>query len=143
MGVGREQVLGMNRLWSRLRAQKFGADERGNATVEFVLWLPLIMGIIVGSFDLNIMLMTQNNMYTVARDTARRVSTGELSAVAAKKYALKQLNYMGFKYGVDITKGTDVVVAINTTLSNVAVLGVMGSEGSYALKAKVTMRAEQ
>jgi len=138
MAWGREWVFGMKWLLS-----KFRNDDRGNATVEFVLWLPLIMGIVVGSFDLNIMLMTQNNMYTVARDTARRVSTGDMTAAAAKAYALKQLNYMGFDYGVDITDGTDVVVAINTTLSNVAVLGVMGGEGSYALKAKVTMRSEQ
>ena len=42
--------------WLRSRFRK---DEGGNATVEFVLWLPLIMGIVVGAFDLNIMLMTQ------------------------------------------------------------------------------------
>jgi len=128
----------MNWLWS-----KFRKDEGGTATVEFVLWLPLIAGIIVGAFDLNIMLMTQSNMYTVARDTARRVSTGEFTATTGKAYALKQLNYMGFDYGVDITDNTDVVVAIKTTLSNVAVLGVMGGEGKYNLTATVTMRSEQ
>jgi len=122
---------------------KFRKDEGGTATVEFVLWLPLIAGIIVGAFDLNIMLMTQSNMYTVARDTARRVSTGELTTTTGKAYALAQLNYMGFDYGVDITDSTDVVVAIKTTLSNVAVLGVMGGEGKYNLTATVTMRSEQ
>ncbi len=122
---------------------KFGKDEDGNATVEFVLWLPLIVGILVGAFDLNIMLMTQSNMYSVARDTARRVATGEMTSSTGETYALSQLNYMGFDYSVDITDGADVVVDIKTTLSNVAVLGVMGGEGTYALDAAVTMRSEQ
>ncbi len=126
--------------WLRSR---FGKDESGTATMEFVLWLPLIVGIVVGAFDLNIMLMTQSNMWSVAQDTARRVSTGELNATTGQAYALAKLNYMGFNYGVDITVGKDVVVAINTDLSHVAVIGVMGKEGSYALKAKVTMRVEK
>ena len=131
-------VNGMKRLLSRFRR-----DENGNATVEFVLWLPLIAGIIVGTFDLNIVLMTQSNMWQVARDTARRVSTGELTAASGQAYALEQLNYMGFEYGVDITDGDDVVVQIQTYLSNVAILGVMGGNGQYAITATVTMRSEQ
>lgn len=122
---------------------RFRRDENGNATVEFVLWLPLIAGIIVGTFDLNIVLMTQSNMWQVARDTARRVSTGELTASAAQAYALEQLDYMGFEYGVDVTDGDDVVVQVQTYLSNVAVLGVMGGNGKYAITATVTMRSEQ
>lgn len=122
---------------------RFRRDENGNATVEFVLWLPLIAGIIVGTFDLNIVLMTQSNMWQVARDVARRVSTGELTASSGQAYALEQLNYMGFEYGVDITDGDDVVVQIQTYLSNVAILGVMGGNGQYAITATVTMRSEQ
>lgn len=122
---------------------KFLRNDHGNATVEFVLWLPLITGIIVGAFDLNVVLMTQSNMWTVARDTARRVSTGELDATTGQTYALSQLSYMNFEYGVDITVGTDVVVDIDTFLSNVAVLGSMGAMGEYAINASVTMRVEQ
>jgi Flp pilus assembly pilin Flp len=122
---------------------KFLKDQEGNATVEFVLWLPLIAGIIVGAFDLNIVLMTQSNMWSVARDVARRVSTGEMSAATGQTYALERLDYMGFEYGVDITDGDDVVVSINTFLSNVATIGVMGGMGQYAITATVTMRSEQ
>ncbi len=122
---------------------KFRKNEQGNATVEFVLWLPLIMGVIVGAFDLNIVLMTQSSMWNVARDTARRVSTGELDASTAQTYALTQLTYMNFEYGVDVTVGTDVVVDIETFLSNVAILGAMGSSGKYNITASVTMRVEQ
>ena len=50
---------------------------------------------------------------------------------------------MGFHYGVDVTTGKNVVVAINTNLSNVALIGMMGGEGAFALRAQVTMRSEQ
>jgi len=123
--------------------KRFARNEGGNATVEFVLWLPLIAGVIVGAFDLNIVLTAQTSMYNVARDTARRVSVGELSASAAQDYALSQLDFMNFDYGVDVSVGTDVTVDIETFLSNVAVLGSMGSLGDYSVKASVTMRVEE
>lgn len=123
--------------------RRFKKNDEGNATVEFVLWLPLIVGIVVGAFDLNIILMTQSNMWNVARDTARRISTGELDAAAGQAYALEQLTYMNFEYGVDISVDTDVVVDIDTFLSNVAVIGSMGAMGDYAVSASVTMRVEQ
>jgi Flp pilus assembly protein TadG len=122
--------------------RKFRRDEDGNATVEFTLWLPLIAGIIVGAFDLNSVLVAQSTMWDVARDTARRVSIGDLNATTGQEYALSRLTFMSFDYGVDITVGDDVVVTVQTYLSNVAVLGVMGGAGSYQLTAAVTMRNE-
>jgi len=122
--------------------KRFICGERGNVTVEFVLWLPLIAGIIVATFDLNIVLMTQSNMYNVARDTARRVSTGQLNASTGQDYAQQYLNYMGFEYGVEITTGENVTVEITTSLGRVAALGVMGAMKGYNLNASVTMRTE-
>ncbi len=127
----------------KLLLRRFLKADEGNATVEFVLWLPLIVGIVVGAFDLNIVLMAQSNMYSIARDTARRVSTGELDASTGQAYALDKLTYMNFEYGVDVDVGDDVVVEVETFLSNVAVLGSMGNLGSYAINATVTMRNEQ
>ncbi len=123
--------------------RRFIKRDEGNATVEFVLWLPLIAGVIVGTFDLNTVLTTQNHMWSVARDTARRVSTGELDATTGSEYALEQLTFMNFEYGVDVTVGDDVVVEVETFLSNVAIVGVMGDMGSYGINATVTMRNEQ
>ncbi len=122
--------------------RRFRRNEDGNATVEFVLWLPLIAGIIVGTFDLNIMLTTQSTMWDVARDTARRVAIGQYNAQTGQEYALSKLTFMNFEYGVDITVGDDVVVTVETYLSNVSVLGVMGGTQGYGLTAAVTMRNE-
>jgi len=122
--------------------RRFRKNQNGSATVEFTLWLPLIAGIIVGAFDLNIVLVAQGTMWDVARDTARRVAIGEYDATAGQEYALSKLTFMGFEYGVDVEVGTDVTVTVQTFLSNVAVLGTMGGMGDYAVTAAVTMRNE-
>jgi len=122
--------------------RRFRKNQNGNATVEFTLWMPLIAGIIVGAFDLNIVLTTQSTMWDVARDTARRVSIGQYDASTGQEYALNRLTFMGFDYGVDIAVGDDVVVTVETFLGNVAVLGVMGGGHGYKLTAAVTMRNE-
>lgn len=122
---------------------RFARREDGNATVEFVLWLPLMMGIIVGAFDLNVMLLTQSNMHNVARDTARRLAVGDLNQDTAANYARSQLTYMGFQYAVNVTVGTDVTVNIQTYLSDVSVIGAMGKTGAYHITSSVTMRNEQ
>jgi len=122
--------------------RRFRRSQNGNATVEFTLWIPLIAGIIVGAFDLNIVLTTQSTMYDVARDTARRVAIGQYDANGGQNYALSRLKFMNFKYGVDVAVGTDVVVTVQTYLSDVALLGVMGGVTKYKLTAAVTMRNE-
>lgn len=122
--------------------KRFFQDQDGNATVEFTLWIPLIAGVIVGAFDLNIVLTTQSTMWDVARDTARRVAIGQFQADTGQEYALSQLTFMGFDYGVDVVAGDDVVVTIRTYLGNVAILGVMGDMGNFQLTAAVTMRNE-
>jgi len=120
----------------------FRTDQNGNATVEFTLWLPLIAGIIVGAFDLNIVMTTQSTMWDVARDTARRVAIGQYDAISGQKYALSQLKFMNFNYGVDVAVNKDVVVTVKTNLKDVALLGVMGRSTGYQLTAAVTMLNE-
>lgn len=122
--------------------QKFGKKDDGGVTIEFVLWMPLLVGVILGAFELNALLLTQSNMWNVARDTARRVSTGEYDATEAEAYAATQLTFLGYTYVVTVTEGTDVVVEITTSLSNVAVIGVIGGAANYNLTAEVTMRIE-
>jgi len=121
---------------------KFRKNDDGNATVEFTLWIPLIAGVIVAAFDLNIMLTARSTMWDVARDTARRVSIGQYDATTGKEYALSRLGFMNFKYGVDVTVGDDVVVTVDTFLSNVSVLGSMGGMKDYHVTSAVTMRNE-
>lgn len=130
--------LEMKRILSR-----FAKKEDGNATVEFVLWLPLIAGIIVGALDLNMISLTQSNMWTVARDTVRRISTGELNASTGQDYALARLSFLDYTCEVDVTVGTDAVVDISASLTDMAVVGVIGGKQSYAINASVTMRVEQ
>ncbi len=122
--------------------KRFWHKDDGGVTVEFVLWMPLIAGVILGAFELNALVLTQSNMWNVARDTARRVSTGEYTTVEAEAYADTQLTFLGYTYDITVTSGTDVTVLITTSLSNVAVIGMIGTTNNYNITASVTMRVE-
>jgi len=122
--------------------RRFLQREDGNATFEFVLWLPLIAGIIVGSFDLNRVLFAQSQMWEVARETARRVSVGELASDAADEWALAVLGSDSQTYTVTVTSGTDVTVAISRQVTDVALIGSLTDSSDFQINASVTMRNE-
>jgi Flp pilus assembly protein TadG len=120
----------------------FRKNEDGNASVEFVIWLPIIMGVVVGTFDLNMVLLTQSQMWDVARDVARQVSIGTLDTSTGATYALTQLNSDSNTYTVTITSSTDVVVSISRLMEDIAVIGSLTEFNSYQVNASVTMRSE-
>jgi len=120
----------------------FRANQDGNASVEFVIWLPLIMGVVVGTFDLNMVLLTQSRMWDVARDTARQVAIGTLDGTTGATYALTRLNSDVSTYTVTITGTTDVTVSISRLVENVAVMGSVTDFNNYQVNASVTMRSE-
>ena len=52
----------------------FGKKEDGSVTIEFVLWLPLLMALVLMATDASVAFMRQSHMWQVSRDTARIVS---------------------------------------------------------------------
>lgn len=50
-------------------------DERGSVTIEFVLWVPVITALVALVIDATTIYITYAEMWTVARDTARRMSS--------------------------------------------------------------------
>jgi Flp pilus assembly protein TadG len=129
----------------RARLIRFGREHSGSITVEFVIWIPVflvIMGFIADATSLYLM---QADMWNVARDTARRMTTGQLSAPAAQTYAASALLYPNRPYTVTATQGTDDVVEISIPVQNASIFGVLAAFGGFSnsiLDAKVTMRDE-
>ncbi len=135
----------------------FLSDESGSQTIEFVLWLPIIGALLVIISYASILYSTHTEMWTVARDTARRMTTGVfdvdkvLDEAAAITYAQEQLKlyeFLGSGYDVTATEDT-----VTETMTVVITLGV--TDGSYdagffgafslvggTLAARVVMRAE-
>ena len=65
----------MVRLLRRLHA--FWIEEDANVTIEFVLWLPVMLGVVMLSADATLLMHRQTLLYDAARDTSRQVALGQ------------------------------------------------------------------
>jgi len=131
--------------------RNFG-DESGATTVEFVLWVPVFMLILMLTVDVSLLFLRQSNLWQVARDTARQVSIGQLTAAEADTYATNKGSFGGDV--PDVTVNVDVPlqsvrVDISVPMSNVGVFGIfkVGGKvitigGTGNLVASVTHRLE-
>ena len=129
-------------------------DESGATTVEFVLWVPVFMFILMITVDVSLLFLRQSNLWQVARDTARQVSIRHWSGDVvgqAEAYAVANGTFSGDvpTAKVVITGNTLVQVQLAVPMSEVGVFGIfkiggnlitVGQEGS--LIALVTHRLE-
>ncbi len=130
----------------------FLRDDRGSQSIEFVLWLPIIGALLVVISYASILYTTQTEMWNVARDTARRMTTGVLEVGApAEDYAQSQLKlYEIFGAGYDVTATEDPVTSTITVVITLAVTDGSFDAGFFGafslvggtLAARVVMRAE-
>ena len=124
----------------------FLRDDKGNQTIEFVLWLPIIVSLMVIITDASILYLTQTEMWNVARDTARRLSTGQLPTEgAAVVYANQQLNLYDPAYVVTVDRNPNdrMTVVITVDIADATVFGyfltpVLGD----TMEARVVMRSD-
>jgi Flp pilus assembly protein TadG len=125
--------------------KRLAHSRAGTVTVEFVVWLPVFVFLLALTADACKLYLTQADMWSVARDTARRMSTGELATPeAAETYASGQLLYP-LDYTYTITQDTDDTVQISVPISDACVFGVLpvvGNFGGSQMVARVVMRVE-
>ncbi len=135
-----------------LRAAILGPwrDERGVAAVEFAFILPFITLILTGIIQLGAMLFLQSNMGDVARDTARRLAVGELTAAAAQSYAEGHLfNWGGGTFTVTAAmpdpndpNDRDITVQISLPMADASLVDILGIFQTGNMTAASTMRQE-
>jgi hypothetical protein len=103
----------------------FLGDETGAVTIEFILWVPIFVGLLVFVTDASIIYLTHSEMWSVARDTTRRMTTRQFTTPAqARDYAAAHL-FLGQRTYVidpDFTKA-DMSVKIAIGLGDAAVFG--------------------
>jgi hypothetical protein len=122
----------------------FLRDEKGAVTIEFVLWVPIFVGLLVFVTDASIIYLTHSEMWSVARDTTRRMTTGEISSDAeVVDYAAAHLFLGRRTYVIDPDFGGEMNVTIAVGLDGAAIFGfffepILGR----SLVASVTMRRE-
>ena len=123
----------------------FLGDEKAAVTIEFVLWVPIFVGLFVFVTDASIIYLTHSEMWNVARDTTRRITTGEITNDAeARDYAAAHLFLGSRTYVIDPELASaDMNITIAIGLDGAAIFGfffkpILGQ----SLVASVTMRKE-
>jgi Flp pilus assembly protein TadG len=111
----------------------FLRQETGGVTIEFVLWLPIVMAILLLIVDSSLLFMSRSHAMRVLQDTNRLYSVGQFTGTPAERitqaqnYALARLT--GFSPSATATTvETNRVVRTRATMETreVAQIGFLG-----------------
>lgn len=124
-------------------------DENGVAALEFAFVVPVLVILLAGIIQLGGIMFTQNNMGDVARETARNLVVGELTATDAQQFAEDHLLSWSGNFTVTVTEpdpndpnDNDVMVEIEIPMADVALIDILGIFQTGNLRAVTTMRKE-
>lgn len=130
------------------------SDDSGATTVEFVLWVPVFMFILMITVDVSLLFLRQSNMWHVARDVARQASLriidtdAELIAAAVAKGTFGGDVPSAAGSSIDTTNNL-VQVILRVPMRDVGIFGILNIGGraisigqSGNLVAAVTQRLE-
>ncbi len=124
---------------------RFLKGNDGSVTVEFVLWLPLFLALILVTADASLAFTRQSNFWTVSRDTARIVSRHGLDTGEAQRYAQRQARFSGYTPDVSVRVdpiASTVTVTITGDAKKLAPFGVLGLALGSTVSAQVTQTLE-
>lgn len=130
----------------RLRA--FLCEDQGAVTIEFVLWVPIVLGLLITAIDATTLYVTHTEMWNVARDTARRMVTGKIRTLEdAEAYAINAMSLRDAPYAVKAIYDKDNVVEFQMAIgvNEISIMGygspivIFGTE----VAARVAMRPDK
>lgn len=101
-------------------------DKQGAVTIEFVLWIPIIVALLVTAIDATTLYVTHTEMWNVARDTARRITSGVIRSEAqAVSHATQAMKLRDLPYAVDVFHDPDgdTSVAIRLAFKDMSIIG--------------------
>jgi Flp pilus assembly protein TadG len=127
-----------------LKTLRFVRDERGSATIEFVLWVPVFVILLVATTDASILYLHHTEMWNVSRDVARRVSVGDMTEAQAADKVQSEMFLSTNAYTVETSNPAelDVWIKITTSVRDASVFGFFEPVLGRSLVAEVTMRRE-
>ena len=123
---------------------QFLRDEHGSATIEFVLWVPIFVVILVAATDATILYLHHTEMWNVSRDVARRVAVGDMTEADAVTVVQNEMFLYSRAYTVATSDPAelDVWIMIQTSVRDASVFGFFEPVMDRYLTAMVTMRRE-
>ena len=105
---------------------EFLGEEDGALTIEFILWIPIIVAVLITVIDATTVYVTHTEMWNVARNVTRQMSTGVIGTEdEAEACATSLMELRDLPYYVDAfyDEDTGVQVAILLRVNDFAVLG--------------------
>jgi Flp pilus assembly protein TadG len=132
-------AIGAGGKLSKLKA--FLRQEGGSATIEFVLWLPIVMAILLLVVDSSMLFMSRSHAMRVLQDTNRLYSVGQFTSnqqdieaaraerlAKARDYALSRLRGLSPSATVTAAEVGNGVVRTTATMSTkeIAAIGFLG-----------------
>lgn len=122
----------------------FLGDEKGAITTEFVTLVPFFIGLFVFFADVCVVYLTHSEMWNVARDSVRRMSTEEFTTnTQVVDYVSAHLFLGERSYVVEPTFGGEMRVRIAISIADAAIFGyLMENILGNTIVADVVMRKE-
>lgn len=122
----------------------FIRDDRGTGTLEFVLWVPVVVFILLAVVDATVLYLHHTEMWNISRDVARRIAVGEITEAEAEETIKESLFLASDEYFIRTSnpKYLDVQVSIQTRVSDASVFGIYEPVLGRHLAAYVRTRRE-
>lgn len=104
----------------------FLRDDRGSATVEFVLMVPMFTGLLMLMTDASMLYLQHSKLMNVSRDTARIVSRYAMTAAEAEAYAKQAASTQTSAATAKVTVANGfVTVEVSTASKESAPFGIV------------------
>ncbi len=115
-------------------AKRLHREEDGGSTIEFLLWMPLMIGMLTLTTDATLLMHKQQNLYNASRDASRQVALGQKTeSEAAEILAARFSNYT---VSVDVAQsGGFVTTSVSLPFSEFANVSGLFIDGSLAASA--------
>lgn len=120
-------------------AQRFRADERGSSSIEFLLWIPVMVMMLTMTTDATLLMYKQQDMYNAARDAARQVALGQRTDAQARNSLATRVDIDGAVATVEQSNGF-VTTKVSAPSSSIA--PISGFFVDVTLSAEVSMWVE-
>jgi Flp pilus assembly protein TadG len=106
----------------------FGKNDEGSVSVEFAIWTPAFLGVILLGADTSVSFSRQSNYWNVAYETARIVSRHGMGSDDAALHAQGEMEIGSYRpeVAVKIDEATQVVtVTVTAEAAEMAPFGIL------------------
>lgn len=122
---------------------RFARGAEGSISVEFVMWVPIFVAMLLLGADASLAYMRQSNLWYVSRETARIVSRHGFDKTAAEAYARSHSTFTGYTPDVEVTiENQAVTVKIEALSDQITPFGMLDFAIGESIEVSVTYMIE-